>query len=128
MPTLSTLDARFSKVIRQWWADAHGNVRCYTCNLIRHWKEMDCGHYIPKGRSRSVRWHHNNARPQCRFCNSEPDGRRARFRERLIGEIGEDALIEMEQLSRKVDRCQLDEHSYNLERLEAALKQKLSEQ
>ena len=62
------LDKVFSELVRRSRADAHGQVACYTCGQVRHWKEMHAGHYLSR-RNKATRWHHDNARPQCPGCN-----------------------------------------------------------
>lgn len=49
-------------------ANEDGMVRCVTCNCLRHYKEMDGGHYI----SRAYSFHtlrEENVHPQCKGCN-----------------------------------------------------------
>jgi len=41
-------DKVFSRYIRRKYADKNGNVSCITCGVTKHWKEMDCGHYISR--------------------------------------------------------------------------------
>ncbi len=81
------LDTVFSQWIRLTYADQNGNVKCYTCPKVLHWKSMQNGHYV----SRSVRvsrWNPNNCRPQCYGCNCMHGGQPITFRENLIKELG----------------------------------------
>lgn len=71
-PKISSLkkkaDALYSEFIRKRFADKDGMVACCTCGTIKHWTEMDAGHFI--GRScNTLRYHPMNAHAQCRSCN-----------------------------------------------------------
>ena len=49
-------------------ADEDGNCTCVTCGNVKHWKEMDGGHWI----SRTYTIHKlnpNNIHAQCKGCN-----------------------------------------------------------
>lgn len=85
------LDAAFSRFIRLTYADYRGYVHCFTCSAIKNWKEMDCGHWIPRG-NEAVRWNTNNGRPQCEDCNRFNNGRPEVFEEELREEIGDEQV------------------------------------
>src|SRR5690348_13199697 len=36
------LDIIFSQLVRLKEADEHGMVKCYTCDDLKHWKQMQC--------------------------------------------------------------------------------------
>lgn len=59
----------FSKFIRQRDADENGMVSCFTCGAVKHWKEMDAGHYVPASVSLALRLHEKNVHAQCTACN-----------------------------------------------------------
>ena len=67
---VAKLDATFSRLVRLSFSDRHtGMVACYTCGVVKHWKEMHCGHFCSR-RNRSIRWDHKNCRVQCPGCNT----------------------------------------------------------
>ena len=84
------LDAEISFQVRASAAvelGCHGLIPCYTCGAMRHWKEMDAGHYI--GRSnRGTRFDLRNIRPQCTRCNAYEEGQHWKFRQALVAELG----------------------------------------
>ncbi len=56
------------KLVRMKAADADGYCECVTCGVVKHYKQMDGGHYI----SRSYSFHslrEENIHPQCKGCN-----------------------------------------------------------
>ena len=84
--TLSDLikeaDVVFSQYVRLFNADKNGEVKCYTCDTKKHWKQMQLGHYI----SRSclyLRYDLRNCRVQDEICNCHKHGNLAEFGKRL---------------------------------------------
>lgn len=65
---VAALDGWFSQWIRSKDADHAGRVPCFTCGVIRHWKEMDAGHFQTRVKY-STRWDEMNVKPQCKGCN-----------------------------------------------------------
>lgn len=93
------LDAELSLHVRGGAAVKAGSpfVRCYTCGRLSHWKDLDCGHFIPRVR-RGTRWELDNLRPQCKPCNWTLEGNKDEYLARLTAEIGFGAI---EDLRRK---------------------------
>ena len=58
----------FSKYIRLKYADWRGNESCVTCGIVKHWKEMQAGHFIA-GRGNSILFDVRGVHPQCGRCN-----------------------------------------------------------
>ena len=61
-------DKYFSVYIRTRFADNMGNTCCSTCGKVAHWKALQCGHFMTRGRL-STRWDEHNASAQCGRCN-----------------------------------------------------------
>ena len=68
--------------------------KCFICGT---WGYVECGHYMKRANT-GTRWNFDNARPLCRRCNSEDDTKK--FREKLVAEIGEYRVKEVERKSR----------------------------
>ena len=64
----------FSIFIRRRDANEEGYVKCFTCSLMKHWKEMDCGHGIPR-QHWGTRYNEKNNHAQCKRCNGFEGGR-----------------------------------------------------
>ena len=106
---IKELDSVYSKYIRQKDADDNGQVKCYTCDKVKHWKSIDCGHYISR-RHLSTRYYEKNTKPQCKGCNIFKEGNKPVFALELIKEYGKDVLEELDSLSHikiKYDRNKL---------------------
>ena len=106
------LDTIFSIYIRQKYADSEGNVECYTCRKIFHWKKIQNGHFISRSYL-ATRFHENNCRPQCVGDNIFGNGKPLDFEERLKQELGAD-LVEKMKASRHIS-LKLDRHWYTAE-------------
>ena len=65
---LKELDRVYSIYIRMRDADDYGRVKCCTCDMVAHWSEMDCGHYISRY-NLSTRFDERNCHAQCKRCN-----------------------------------------------------------
>ena len=63
----------FSLFIRISNADSNGIVKCVTCNISKHWKEVHAGHYVD-GRNNTVLFNEKLVHPQCFHCNSKLAG------------------------------------------------------
>lgn len=59
------------KLARLQESDDNGYCQCWSCGVIKHYKEMDGGHFIPKGKGGTNMWALDlrNIHPQCKGCN-----------------------------------------------------------
>jgi hypothetical protein len=85
------------------WMDSNGNVPCYTCDAKMELGTSNCqwGHFWPQGGYSGLIFHPDNSRPQCYRCNIHLKGNFGEFRIRLINEIGQDAVDELESIRHK---------------------------
>lgn len=94
-------DKYFSQVVRLNYCSEGGLCKCYTCGRVLNWKEIQCGHYIPRSNLYG-RYNFDNCRPQCVICNEYNRGEIYFFRELLINEIGEEKVLDLEVKSRNI--------------------------
>jgi hypothetical protein len=85
------LDKIFSIYSRLKDADEGGTVTCVTCNVLKHWKDVDAGHFI-KRQYRSVRWNDMNVHPQCFRCNHFMGGRQDDYANFIIKTYGQESF------------------------------------
>jgi len=57
------------KLARIEAADDNGYAECWSCGRMYHYKDMDGGHFIPKGDSSYWALEKENIHPQCKGCN-----------------------------------------------------------
>lgn len=105
------LDKVYSQYIRQSSADENGNVKCYTCPKVDHFKNMQCGHYISR-RHLSTRWTEKNTKVQCVGCNVFNQGNGPAFALALQREYGPGILEELE--IKKNNTCKMGRFEYEL--------------
>jgi hypothetical protein len=92
------LDRVFSEYIRLKAADENGIVQCVTCGNYHHWREVHCGHFIPRAR-KATRFNEMNCHPQCVRCNTFRGGEHDIYRLYLIGKYGKEAVEKLETLA-----------------------------
>ena len=56
------------KLVRLKAADDNGYCQCVTCGKFDHWKNMQGGHFIPRGNA-ATKLVEENINPQCKGCN-----------------------------------------------------------
>lgn len=88
------LDIIFSQLIRLKEADEHGMVKCFTCDDVKHWKQIQCGHFVSRAHM-PTRFSEKNCRPECKKCNEDLRGNLVVFAERL--ELEEPGIVEILQ-------------------------------
>lgn len=72
------LDTVFSKYIRISNADKNGYCTCVTCGVVKHWKEIQAGHFQSR-KFYSLRWSERNVKPQCVGCNMFRQGEQYKY-------------------------------------------------
>jgi len=96
-------DKTFSEFIRRSYANKEGYCTCVSCGAIKHWKEMDCGHWHSR-RFIATRWDEDNCFPQCRYCNRFIEGNKPGYSEFMTRRYGECCLQELSKLAHSVLR------------------------
>jgi hypothetical protein len=96
------LDRVFSLFIRQRDATAgsDGYGYCATCGYLAHWKEMDCGHYVPR-QDLATRWDERNCHLQCKSCNGFRGGEPEKMAEHIDLALGRGTAAELRELGKK---------------------------
>jgi len=76
------LDTVFSQFIRLRGSNEEGYGNCFTCDRLKHWKEVHCGHFITRAKL-STRWMETNCQFQCAKCNLFAQGEQYIFGRKL---------------------------------------------
>ena len=84
----------FSLWVRLSAADYHGFVRCITCGCVKHYKEMQSGHFIP-GRLNAVLFSEEGVHPQCYQCNVGKNGNWPSYYEWMKGMYGLEVIDQL---------------------------------
>tara|TARA_Y100000004_G_scaffold189424_1_gene245006 strand:+ start:757 stop:1188 length:432 start_codon:yes stop_codon:yes gene_type:complete len=89
------------KLVRMKASDDNGYCQCVTCGKIDHYKAMQGGHFIPRGRTR-LKLMTENVHPQCPHCNQwgmKQAHYVLRYREYMVDTYGERRVRAMEKLA-----------------------------
>lgn len=109
-----------SLYIRLSNADWNGMARCFTCDVVRHYKEMDCGHFL---HGDNMDFIEENLHVQCDRCNRHLSGNGIEYTLRMIRLYGQEVVDELMRLKGQPRKYTLAEF---LE-IEAVYKDKLSD-
>jgi hypothetical protein len=90
------LDRVFSIFIRQ-----RDKGKCYTCNVKKDPKQMQCGHFFTRARM-ATRWNETNCHCQCVGCNIFKSGNIAEYAVRLEKEYGQGIIQKLRKESLKM--------------------------
>lgn len=85
----------FSQHARRKDADENGMVKCISCPTVKHWTEMDAGHWKPKSLGLSITFLEINVHAQCKTCNLSLQGNQYDYGEALKKRYGPDVLNEI---------------------------------
>ncbi|MCE5332730.1 MAG: recombination protein NinG [Bacteroidales bacterium] len=97
-------DEWFSRYIRLKYSFESGGelfCKCYTCGNPKPILVIENGHFQRRG-YKTTRFHPNDARPQCTFCNHHRSGEPEKFELNLIRDIGQDKVNELKKLAQQI--------------------------
>lgn len=84
----------FSIFIRARGADSEGMVKCCTCGSVKHWKQMQAGHFIP-GRLNNNLFSESGTNAQCSFCNVVRNGNGPRYYQFMLAKHGQEVIDDL---------------------------------
>ena len=120
------LDKWFSLFIRLRSANEYGMVQCFTCGIVRGYKDgMQNGHFQSR-KHIATRFDEENCQVQCIACNMFRQGEQFKFGMNLDAKYGEGKAEELEYLARtihKVSRVEYEEQISYYKKLVENLKE-----
>lgn len=84
----------FSIFIRTFDANAQGMVQCCTCSSVKHWKELQAGHFIA-GRLNSNLFEERGVHAQCGLCNVVKKGNGPAYYKFMLALYGQEVIDEL---------------------------------
>ncbi len=105
---IKRLDLTLSRFVRQSAADHRGMARCFTCDALKPWEELQNGHYISRVHH-SLRFDIRNLAPQCVRCNIFLHGNMDVYALRLQEKYGDGILRELNQLKQQTKQWTREE-------------------
>jgi hypothetical protein len=94
------------RLVRLKAADSNGMVKCWTCDTVKHWKEMQGGHFIERGKT-ATKMLEENIHPQCPGCNMYGMKHASKvldYRREMVAWYGEEFVSWLENESKKTIR------------------------
>ena len=89
------------RLVRMKASDDNGYCQCVTCGKVDHYKAMQGGHFIPRGRT-ILKLYEPNIQVQCGYCNQwgmKQSHYVLRYREWMVDYYGERRVKAMERLA-----------------------------
>ena len=121
------LDKWFSLYIRLREANEYGLCQCFTCGVVRHYKDgMQNGHFQSRKHLATRFSEDGNCEVQCIKCNIFDSGQQYLFSLRLDEKYGEGRAEELEHLARttlKISRAEYEEQISYYKKLVENLKE-----
>lgn len=112
----------FSLWVRLSAADYDGYVRCITCGVKKHYKEMQAGHFIP-GRLNAVLFSEEGVHPQCYGCNIGKGGNWPSYYEWMKGMYGLEIIDQLIFQSRQVVKYTISDYEELAKKYQALTKE-----
>jgi hypothetical protein len=112
------LDTVFSQYIRLRASDHRGMGECFTCGSVRHYTEVDAGHFMSRA-CMITRWDETNVQFQCKRCNGFRSGEQFLFARKLDEVYGEgtaETMLHNSKFTRKFTRDELETMYYHYKR------------
>jgi len=108
------LDKWFSLYIRLREANDYGMVQCFTCGVVRGYKDgMQNGHFQSR-RHMSTRFDDENCQVQCMKCNMFSQGEQYKFALALDAKYGEGTASELEFLATRIKKISRNEYETDI--------------
>lgn len=79
-------------------ADSNGNVKCFTCGIVKYYKEIQAGHWI---HGDNMDFIEENVNPQCVYCNLYLSGNERVYTLKMIKLYGMEMIEELERKHRE---------------------------
>jgi hypothetical protein len=104
---IADIDRYFSLYIRLKEADKYGMATCFTSGNKKHFKDLQCGHFISRS-NLSTRWDVQNAKPQTVHENCHLHGNLKVFAENLEKEQ-KGIVAELQERARQIYKPSTEE-------------------
>jgi Bacteriophage Lambda NinG protein len=93
----------FSRYIRLRDTNADGVGKCFTCSLIRYWRDADCGHGAGR-QHKGTKYNEINNHLQCKKCNGFESGMREAYKAEMDKRYGAGTWDLMQSASRNTTK------------------------
>lgn len=102
----------FSIYIRTRNADSNGFTACFTCGAVKHYKEMDAGHFYHG----TLDFNEYNVNVQCTKCNKYLHGNGVVYYPKMLQMYGQEIIDQLNELRHQVIKLKVADYE-NIELL-----------
>jgi 5-methylcytosine-specific restriction endonuclease McrA len=109
------------RLVRMKASDDNGYAECVSCGVVKHYKQMDGGHFI----SRTYSFHslrEENIHPQCKTCNRFFSKSHDDYRRYMVDMYGEDFVEWLTDTKHTVHQVKLYEYEEIIAELNERIK------
>lgn len=110
----------FSEYIRRKYADRDGYAECVTCKRVKHFKQLQAGHFVP-GRTNSILFEEDNCHPQCYGCNVGKYGNTVEYYVFMLEKYGQKRIDELRRIGTYTVKFTIEDHEEAIEELKDKL-------
>ena len=83
--------------------------KCFTCGVMKDWKEMQAGHFIPRGSYSDTMYDETNLHCQCPKCNTYLGGNLTEYAIKMIDKYGREYVDELRFRGRQTKKWTREE-------------------
>lgn len=109
------------RLVRMKASDENGYVECVSCGVVKHYKQMDGGHFI----SRTYPFHslrEENVHPQCKTCNRFFSKSHDDYRRYMVEMYGDDFVEWLTDTKHTIYKLKLYQYEEIIEELKDRIK------
>ena len=97
-------------------------AECVTCRIVKPWKELQAGHFIPRAQGNATYFDLRNIHSQCYRCNINLGGNGAEYYPYMLDKYGIEVINELRELSRTTKKITIPEYEDMIKDMEQKLK------
>ncbi len=109
-----------SEYIRRRDANNDGFAECVTCGVVKHWKELQAGHFVG-GRRNSIIYELTNIHPQCYGCNVCKYGETLKYLDFMLEKYGQAEVSRLRSLNEKSVNFSIQDYEEMIEKFKKKL-------
>ncbi|SRR6266702_4729832 len=81
---------------------------CYTCRRIKHYKELQAGHFLP-GRHNANLFDERGCHAQCWWCNIQLYGNIPSYYKRMLADYGQEVIDQLLEQNQEIKPMKIND-------------------
>jgi len=107
-PTVKQLKKMLWRIVSPYIRQRDKGI-CFTCGAVKHWKEMQAGHFVPADSCSDTQFDETNVHCQCVRCNKFLSGNLMEYTLRMIDKYDKDCVDDLRRRGRVVKKWTKEE-------------------